>query len=215
MNAIITPFAYSDLPAPVAAEVRDATTRIKDHLTRQVKDIIETGRDLLEVKTKLQHGQFERWLDSEFGMAVRTAQRFMRASEWAQDKNDIVSHLTPTTVYMLSAKSTPEGVHEQVVERLERGLPAESEYVHHVIQEARIKKGQAEQKARASERRRNKKQDQDQQLDAVSEAEEHADKTQSAHIGGVNYDALCRAWNACNEDEQGRFLINIGWDSKS
>ncbi len=28
------------------------------------------------------------------------------------------------------------------------------------------------------------------------------------------YQRLCRAWNACSEDEQGRFLINIGWDSK-
>ena len=143
MNEIIVPFTYTDLPAPVAAELRAVTARIKDRLTRQVKDIIETGRDLLEVKSKLEHGQFESWLDSEFGMTVRTAQRFMRASEWAQDKNDIVSHLTPTTVYMLSAKSTPKGVHEQVVERLERGLPAESEYVRHVVQEARIRESEA------------------------------------------------------------------------
>ena len=143
MNDIITPFTYSDLPAPVAAEVEAATARIKDRLTRQVKDIIETGCDLLEVKSKLQHGQFESWLDNEFGMAVRTAQRFMRASEWAQDKNDIVSHLTPTTVYMLSAKSTPEGVHEQVVERLEGGLPAEPEYVRHVVLEAKLREREA------------------------------------------------------------------------
>ncbi len=143
MNDITVPFAYTDLPAPVAAEVEAATTRIKDSLTRQVKDIIETGRDLIEVKSKLEHGQFERWLDSEFGMAVRTAQRFMRVSEWAQDKNDIVSHLTPTTVYMLSAKSTPEGVHEQVVERLEGGLPAEPEYVRHVVLEAKLREREA------------------------------------------------------------------------
>jgi ParB-like chromosome segregation protein Spo0J len=42
-----------------------------------------------------------------------------------------------------------------------------------------------------------------------------ADKKQSDRIGGVNYDRLCRAWNACSEDEQGRFLVHIGWDSKS
>ncbi len=143
MNDIITTFTYSDLPAPISAEVEAATTRIRERLTRQVKDIIETGCDLQEVKDKLQHGQFEAWLNSEFGMAVRTAQRFMRASEWAQDKNDIVSHLTPTTVYMLSAKSTPEGVHEQVVERLERGLPAEPEYVRHVVHEAKLREREA------------------------------------------------------------------------
>ena len=74
MNDVITSFAYSDLPAPIAAEVRDATTRIKDRLTRQVKDIIETGRDLLEVKSKLPHGQFEHWLAEEFGMTDRLSE---------------------------------------------------------------------------------------------------------------------------------------------
>ncbi len=159
MNDIITPFNYSSLPAPVATEIEAATTRIKDRLTRQVKDIIETGHDLIEVKSKLEHGQFERWLDSEFGMAVRTAQRFMRASEWAQDKNDIVSHLTPTTVYMLSAKSTPEGVHQRVVERLEGGLPAEPEYVRHVVHEAKLREREAKNRkgkreARGAQKRR-------------------------------------------------------------
>ena len=83
MNDIITPFNYSDLPTPVAAEIEAATARIKGRLVRQVTDMIETGRDLLDVKSKLDHGQFEPWLYSEFGMAVRTAQRFMRASKWA------------------------------------------------------------------------------------------------------------------------------------
>ena len=39
MNEIITPFTYSNLPPPISAEVKAATTRIKDRLTRQVKDI--------------------------------------------------------------------------------------------------------------------------------------------------------------------------------
>ena len=47
MSDIITPFAYSDLPAPVAAEVEAATARIKDRLTRQVKDIVEQAHQSL------------------------------------------------------------------------------------------------------------------------------------------------------------------------
>ena len=137
MNEIIMPFTYSDLPALVAAEVEAATTRIKDRLTRQVKDIIETGRDLIEVKSKLPHGQFERWLAQEFGMTDRSARRFMQAANWAEGKSDTVSVLTPTTVYLLSAKSTPDIVHEQVVERIAMGLPAESEMARHLIKEAK------------------------------------------------------------------------------
>ncbi len=199
----ITPFNYSDLSATEAAELEAVTARIKDRLTRQVSDIIETGRDLIEVKSKLQHGQFEAWLNLSFNMTMRTAQKYMRAAEWMADKSELGSYLTPTTVYMLSAKSTPEGVHEQVVERLEKGLPAEPEYVRHVVQEARIKKGQADQKARTNERRR----------EQTARTEEHQDAGQVI-IGGPSYDALCRAWNACSEDEQGRFLVNIGWITK-
>jgi len=70
MNEIISP-----LSAPVAAAVEAATTRIKDRLARQVKDIIEIGRDRKDVKSKLEHGQFEPWLNSEFGMTDRSARR--------------------------------------------------------------------------------------------------------------------------------------------
>ena len=108
---VITPFTYSDLSASVAVELQAVTARIKDRLTRQVSDIIETGRDLIEVKSKLQHGQFEMWLAQEFNMTDRTARRFMQAATWAEGKSDTVSVLTPTVVYLLSAKNTPEGVH--------------------------------------------------------------------------------------------------------
>ncbi len=140
---VITPFTFSDLPAPVAAELQAVTARIKDRLTRQVSDIIETGRDLIEVKSKLQHGQFESWLSNEFNMTDRTARRFMQAATWAKGKSDTVSDLTPTAVYLLSAKSTPEGVHEQIVERLEKGLPAEPQMIRHLIKDARIKRQSA------------------------------------------------------------------------
>ena len=51
-----------------------------------------------------------------------------------------------TAVYLLSAKSTPEGVHEQVVERLEKCLPAEPEYIRHVIQDAKFRDREAKNK---------------------------------------------------------------------
>jgi len=143
MSEIITPITYSDLQAPVAAEVEAATTRIKDRLIRQVTDIIETGRDLLEVKGKLQHGQFEPWLAHEFNMTDRSARRFMQAATWAEGKSDTVSVLTPTTIYLLSAKSTPDVVQEQVVERIEKGLPAEPEMVRHLISDAKLHEREA------------------------------------------------------------------------
>ncbi len=174
MNDVITSFAYSDLPAPIAAEVRDATARIKDRLTLQV---IETGRDLLEVKSKLQHGQFEHWLAEEFGMTDRSARRFMQAATWAEGKSDMVSVLTPTAVYMLSAKSTPDVVHEQVIERIEKGLPAEPEMVRHLIKEAKFIERQAKNRKgkrearKARENRRGTKEQEEQAADRQRDLE--------------------------------------------
>ena len=97
MNEIIVP-----------TELDAIAERIRQRIRRTTADIIETGRDLRLVKERLDHGQFVTWINSEFGMSSRSAQRFMVASEWAEDKSDTVSHLPPNTLYTLSAKSTPE-----------------------------------------------------------------------------------------------------------
>ncbi len=143
MNEIITPFTYSGLPVPVATEIEAATTRIKDRLTRQVKDIIEIGRDLLEVKSKLEHGQFEAWLNTAFNMTIRTAQKCMRAAKWMADKSGLGSHLTPNTIYLLSAPSTPETVQQQILGDLEAGKPVNHREVREVVQEAKYQEREA------------------------------------------------------------------------
>ena len=156
MNDIIVPFTYSDLPAPVAADLQAVTARIKDRLVRQVTDIIETGRDLLNVKSKLDHGQFEGWLTQEFSMTDRTARRFMQAATWAEGKSDTVSVLTPTAIYLLSAPSTPESVAQTVFKSVESGEPAKPEAIRDLIIEAKDRDRKAEQlkkeqRARAKE----------------------------------------------------------------
>ena len=105
-------------------------------------------------------------------MTMRTAQKYMRAAEWMADKSELGSYLTPNIIYLLSAKRTPEGVHEQVVERLERGLPAEPKYVRHVVHEAKLrepkvksKKGKRE--ARWERQRRKDEEERDRQETAA------------------------------------------------
>ncbi len=212
MSDIIAPFTYSDLPAPVVAELQAVTSRIKDRLTRQVRDIIEIGRDLIEVKAKLQHGQFESWLAQEFDLTDRTAQNYMRAAEYMADKSETVSFLTPASIYLLSAPSAPEGVYEKVVERLEKGLRAEPGYIRHVIQEAKIREREAKnRKGKRETPAERKRREARWERERRKKEEERQDAGQVI-IGGPSYDRLCRAWNACSEDEQGRFLMHIGWD---
>ena len=95
------------LDAPLIQEIAE---RIRARIRRTVADIIETGRDLAQVKAALDHGEFGEWIDHEFSMTMRTAQNYIRAATWAEGKNEIISHLPPRTLYLLSAKSTPEEI---------------------------------------------------------------------------------------------------------
>ena len=158
---IIQTFSISDLPAPVAAEVEAATARIKDRMARTITDIIETGRDLQEVKSKLEHGQFESWLNTVFKMTDRTARRYMQAATWAEGKTDTVSDLTPKAIYLLSAPTTPKAAQKEVLEHLEAGKPITHHEVCEVVDKAkeqvRLEKITPEQKKKDEEKEKRRK----------------------------------------------------------
>ena len=82
-----------------------------------------TGKDLLAVKDRLEHGLFLKWVEAEMGMTARTAQNFMQAAAHFGSKSEIVSHLPPTTLYKLASPSTPAHVRETVLRRLDAKEP--------------------------------------------------------------------------------------------
>ena len=57
--------------------LQEIAERIRSRYRRAVADIVETGRDLAQVKSALDHGEFGEWIDREFGMTMRTAQRYI------------------------------------------------------------------------------------------------------------------------------------------
>jgi hypothetical protein len=82
---------------------------------------IAIGRELLRIKDKLEHGQFLRWVKDGVGISISTAERSMRAAEWAETKSSIVTNLKPALLQVLSAKSTPGSIQKSVLERIEAG----------------------------------------------------------------------------------------------
>ena len=101
----VSGFDYHALGEVDASFVREATARLRLRLERTGRDIVEIGTDLIAVKERLAHGSFGPWLKAEFCMTSKTAQRFMRAAEQFDFKNDTVSHLednySPTAMYEL------------------------------------------------------------------------------------------------------------------
>jgi len=119
---VITPFDYSAFDRQTAAALRSIAEKIR---TIRSAAIFAIGAELIkakaELKAKLGHGKFGQWLDAEFGMTERTAQRYMQAADTLGRKSDTVSVLPPAAIYKLTARSTPLAVRNEIVQRIEAG----------------------------------------------------------------------------------------------
>lgn len=114
----IVSFDYAALPAELADDAREIASRINN---RQKGSILATGRDLIGMKDRLEHGQFGAWLVAEFNMTRRSAERYMAAAQFHDSKCDSVSHLLSTTLYALAAPSLPEPARIALIERAKAG----------------------------------------------------------------------------------------------
>lgn len=113
-------FDYDALDAVTAERVRSSAEQIRSSAKCIGSLIIAIGVGLNEVKGLLDHGQWLNWLDVEVNLSERTAQRYMQSAV-LEAKSDTVSLLPPTTLYAITAKSTPVPVRDAIVERLEAG----------------------------------------------------------------------------------------------
>ncbi|MBK8897014.1 MAG: hypothetical protein IPN66_07255 [Candidatus Competibacteraceae bacterium] len=93
----------------------------QDSIKRTVQDILESGKDLIQVKPILS-GNFEAWFELETGLDRQMAYKFIQAAEKFGDGmyNNYTS-LSPTVLYLISAPSTPETVVTQAIEKAESG----------------------------------------------------------------------------------------------
>lgn len=71
------------------------------------KYVVEIGKQLLEAKELLPHGQFLAWVEAEFDFTVRSAGRYMEVvRRWG--KLDTVSNLSPGVLYALLPARVPD-----------------------------------------------------------------------------------------------------------
>ena len=111
-------FDYSMVSDRVADFLRAQASKVREHAA---SSIIAIGRDLTAAKHYLSHGQFVCWVECEIGVPARTAQMYMQLCRWIGKKSANVAHLPVSTLYLLSAKSTPEEYAVEVLRRLEAG----------------------------------------------------------------------------------------------
>lgn len=136
-------FHYETLPEVHREAVRRSALAIKPRLKRAAEDIFVIGRELAFVKKHIGHGAYTEWLDVEFGLSDRMAQRFMNVSDRLGAREPILVRLAPTILYQLAAPSTPDEAIEEVQERLESDEAISVAYVQSVIKSAKERHKQA------------------------------------------------------------------------
>jgi hypothetical protein len=105
LKLTLSRFDYSGISPSTAADLQKQAELIKGLITKTTAGIIEIGRNLLAAKQHIEHGQFIDWVESEIGIADRTAQSYMAIARLAERKSATVALLPPTTAHRLAAKS--------------------------------------------------------------------------------------------------------------
>jgi hypothetical protein len=111
-------FDYNQVPSSLASFLKGQADRIRKQC---VTSIIQIGKALNESKRHLSHGAFLNWVECEVCLPARTAQAYMKVASWAADKSAAVAHLSPSTLYVLSASNTPSEYVAKILSRAENG----------------------------------------------------------------------------------------------
>lgn len=135
-------FDYESLPAEHREAVRRSALAIKPQLKRTAEAIFVIGRELDFVKSKIAYGAFTDWLDTEFGLSVTMAQRFMRVASRLGSQKQTFLNLSPTVLYELAAPSTPDEAIEEVEEQIKSSERISVAYVQDIIRQAKIRQRQ-------------------------------------------------------------------------
>lgn len=130
----LTLFDYGALDSETRIVVQQRTTEIKALMKRAASDIIEIGQKLIEVKARLEHGQFIGWFEAELGLERTMATKFMQVAERFGSVDMLkISTFAPSALYLLAAPSTPDSAVDDVMIRAEEGEPITHNLVRGII----------------------------------------------------------------------------------
>lgn len=119
-NEIVKPaFDYAVVPEASRELVKIKTVETKILVRQTAHGIIEIGKNLIEVKNAIGHGNWLPWLDAEFGFSDETARKFMNVASKFQPSLNL--DITPSALYLLAQNSTPDEVRQTAIEMAESG----------------------------------------------------------------------------------------------
>lgn len=122
-------FSYASLDIETRVIVQQRTTEIHESLEGIKRNFLSIGRKLIEVKARLNHGEFGEWLNMEFKWSHDTAGNLMNAARLAEQNpkfSEFAPQFAPSAFYLLAKPSTPTDIREGAL-----GLAAEGQTITH------------------------------------------------------------------------------------
>lgn len=96
---------------------------IKIYLGKTAQNIIEVGKRLTQAKSLVQHGEWRSWLENNFTLDERTAQRFMQISERFSGKSVDVDVFKPSQLTEMLALPDAEETRSFIEQKAAEGTP--------------------------------------------------------------------------------------------
>jgi hypothetical protein len=116
-----------------------AAREIRCHCQLLQCEKLEVGRLLLEVRKRVAHGQWARWLQREFGWSESLALKLMQMYKAFGSNPERVTglKLAASSLYLMAAPHTPPEARDEVMRRTEAGEEVSRAEVQRIIQEAK------------------------------------------------------------------------------
>lgn len=119
-NEIVKPaFDYGVVPEASRELVKSKTIETKILVRQTAHGIIEIGKNLIEVKQAIGHGNWLPWLGAEFGFSDQTARKFMNVA--GKFKLGLNFDIAPSALYLLAQNNTPDEVRQTAIAMAEAG----------------------------------------------------------------------------------------------
>lgn len=96
-----------------STSLEELTSGIRFYLREMGQNVIEIGKRLILAKALVQHGEWQNWLDDNFGLKIRSAQNFMAVAErFGKTQSTAFLNRTQMTEMLL----LPKGDEEKFIE---------------------------------------------------------------------------------------------------
>jgi Protein of unknown function (DUF3102) len=121
-HSLPVPSVYKSLDSERCTLIQRKAKEIQNRVRRAKQDILDIGRLLIEVRSVLDHGQFENWLGQEIAWSPRTAYNFIYVYERFGDVTNFAKmDMDISAAYLLAAPKTPQVIVDEFLNRAQSG----------------------------------------------------------------------------------------------